>query len=243
MLSNELIQKIKNQAVQLDWKVAFGGKADGNRHLFRVNKIIKYLVKKEGGNNKIAQIGGWVHDVSLAWGSDYDQRHVEKYTLKFLRNFKELNEDEIRMISACAISHEAGGKEISIEAKIVHDADVIDKTGVLGIIRHIWKSTNMLEKRILTTKQDLSKIQKHLKSRKTQIYTKTGADIAEQLNKEAVVFFANKNDALKFMNLISIKALAGWTSDRIAKFLLKSENGKLFNNLKKQLACKYLVNV
>ena len=48
MLDQAVIQRIKRDAIKLDWDVAFGGKARGNRHLFRINKIIKYLLTKEG---------------------------------------------------------------------------------------------------------------------------------------------------------------------------------------------------
>src|SRR3989338_9144040 len=98
MLDQAVIQRIKRDAIKLDWDVAFGGKARGNRHLFRINKIIKYLLTKEGGDEKIAITGGWIHDVSLAWGSDYNQDHIEKHTKKFLKNYKELNSEEIKKI-------------------------------------------------------------------------------------------------------------------------------------------------
>ena len=47
-MKKEKINEIKNIAVYLDWNVAFDGKSRGNRHLFRVNKIVsvKELIKE-----------------------------------------------------------------------------------------------------------------------------------------------------------------------------------------------------
>lgn len=231
---------MKKDAIKLDWDVAFQGKANGNRHLFRVNKIIRYLVTKEGGDPFIAQSGGWIHDVSLAWGSDYDQKHVEKYTKKFLKSYKNLQTNEFKKILECATLHENGGKSSNIEARIVHDADILDKSGLLGVIRHIWKMTNLLENKILVNEKDFLKLNRHLSKRRSQLYTKTGIKLAGILNKQSEMFFSKNKYSLKLMNAISTKASLGLTSDRIAKSLLKDKKSILFNKLKSQLSCEYL---
>lgn len=240
MLNNKIIKKISNDAVKLDWRAAFGGKSKGNRHLFRVNKIIIYLLKKEGGDYNIAVTGGWIHDVSLAWGSDHNRKNVEKYTKKFLEKYKGLDKKESEEIIKCAAFHENGGKSLSIEAKIVHDADVIDKSGILGIIRHIWKMTNMLENRVLVGKQDLCRLKRHLKEREIQVFTNTGKSLVKILNVQANLFFAQESNAKKVMNIISKKAYGGFTSDQIAKLLLKNDVSGIFAELGSQLDCSYL---
>lgn len=240
MLNNKIIQKIKGDAVRLDWEVAFGGKANGNRHLFRVNKIIKYLLKKEGGDHNIAITGGWIHDVSLAWGSDYDKTQVEKRTKKFLKKYKQLDSHELEEIINCATFHESGSKFLSIEAKIVHDADVIDKSGSLGVIRHVWKMTNMIEGRIIETKADLDNLQKHLNKRGASLYTISAKRIVNKLNAERSGFFKSEKDALALIKLISSMAINGKASDKIAKFVIKNHKNSFSKLLLVQLSCGYL---
>lgn len=239
-IQKNIIAKISKEALILDWKKAFAGKAYGNRHLFRVAKIVKFLVKNEGGDLFIAQLGGWIHDVSLAWGSDYDPKLVEIRTRRFLKKFHTLNNNELNRIAECATLHEKSGKSSNIEAKIVHDADVIDKSGTLGIIRHIWKMTNMLENRILTKESDLKKLKEHLKSREISIYTKTGKRLVDSLNEQIPSFFAEENLSLNLMQMVSEKASRGFTSDKIARMLIKRSTSKIYKNLKSQLNCSYL---
>ena len=239
---NKLVRIIAKDAVDLDWKVAFDGKANGNRHLFRVAKIIRFLCKNEGGNLFIAQMGGWVHDVSLAWGSDYDQAHVEKHTRKFLNSYKALKKEEIDQIIECATLHEVSGASSNIEAKIVHDADVLDKGGMLGVIRHIWKMTNMLENRVLSSTSDLKTLQKHLRQRRSSVYTNTSKLLMKNLSEQMDLFFASGTDSMKLMKIISEMAYRGVTSDKIAKFIIRKHPSELSVNLETQLNCSYLNN-
>lgn len=243
MLNNKIIKIIKNDAIDLDWDVAFNGKSKGNRHLFRVNKIIKYLLRREGGNINITMVGGWIHDVSLAWGSDYDEKFVEKHTRKFLKKYKEISSVELNKIIECAVLHESEGKSSSIEAKIVHDADIIDKSGSLGVIRHIWKMTNMLENRVLDNKKDLNKLRSHLQKRRLSLYTETAQSIVKKLNKNIDLFFAYEKQSLNTLKEISKLAYKGKTSDSIARKLIKNEKNNFSKLLKQQLSCTYLSKI
>lgn len=236
----QLLKDISKEAVDLDWQAAFSGRTKGNRHLFRVNKIAKYLQKKEGGNIFIVLAGAWIHDVSLAWGSDYNSEFVRKKTKFFLNQFKNMTTSEKDLLIECAVGHEESKNAICIEAKIVHDSDVLDKCGVLGIIRHTWKVTNMMEKRILKKEGDAGKIRDHLYSRKVNLFTKTAKQIAKHLTKEQDLFFKDK-DAEKILTQISELAFSGKTSDKIAMFLAKQfSDKKFFTNLENQLKVNYL---
>ena len=236
----EIVKKISIDAVELDWNKAFAGKAYGNRHLFRVSKIIKYLCKKEGGDLFIAEVGGLVHDVSLAWGSDYDMNHVEKYTRLFLNKYRNLNKEQIDKIVECATLHEESVSTTNIEPKIVHDADIIDKGGMLGVIRHVWKMTNMLENRLLNKKSDFNLLKQHLNQRTGSVYTDTAKSLMKTLDHQMDIFFAGGTDSIQIMKLISAKAQQGVTSDKIAQFMIKNLPSKTTHNLKSQLSCSYL---
>lgn len=240
MINKKLIEQIRDEAVRHDWNLAFSGKSKGNRHLFRVNKIISYLLKKEGGDKYIATLGGWTHDVSLAWGNDNDPKLIQKRTKRFLNKFSGLNRSEIEKIVECVVLHEQAGGSSSLEAKIVHDADVIDKSGLLGIIRHIWKMTNMIDKKIIKTEDDLLKLQKHLEERRSNLYTETAIKLVKKLDMESDIFFINKKEAMNIMKIVSIMANEGKTSDKIARFLVKRYDNKHTKSILSQLSCQYL---
>lgn len=236
----ELLKNISKHAVRLDWEKAFNGKAKGNRHLFRVNKIARFLAKREGGDLFIVLATAWVHDVSLAFDESESNKSIKKYTLKFLRKFKNLEKEETVKISECASFHESGKKRVPVEAMIVYDSDVIDKSGILGVIRHAWKMTNLTSGHILSTLDDLEELKRHLVKRQQRIFTKTAISLVSKLNKDRDKFLKKSDFSLKTMILISKMASEGKTSDKIANFLLR-KNRKNFNELRKQLLCEYLV--
>jgi len=236
-----LVSLIGKEAVEADWELAFGGKSKGNRHLFRVNTIAKYLQKIEGGDLFVVLCGAWVHDVALVSGSDYDQDRVRKETEKFLNSFKGLDRDRKLQIVECAVGHEQNNGDLTVEAKIVRDADAIDKMGALGVIRHIWKMTNMLENRVLNGKKDLDNLRTHLDSRVTGFMTQGGKELAEKLKAGKELFFKLKN-AEQVMNEISVMAMEGRTSDFIASHVSRRQKNDWARLLENQLTCKYLEN-
>jgi len=236
----QLINIIGEDAVKSDWVLAFGGKSYGNKHLYRVNKIAKYLQSKEGGDLAVVLLGAWVHDVTLSVGSDYDEKTVEQETRKFLDNYSELDKDLKERVVDCAVSHESESEVKSVEAKIVHDADALDKCGALGIVRHIWKMTNMLENRKLMGTHDLRKLEVHLMNRQSHLQTKTAIKIAENLNKAGNVFFDNKKEAIRLMEEISDRASQGETSDKIVDWLAKNEKKDWVEILEYQIDCRYI---
>ena len=136
------LRRIEKEALRLDWEVTFGGKTKGNKHLWRVVKIASFLARETDANIDIVEAGAWLHDASLVTGSDYNLETVKKFSIKLLHGFN-LSENEREIILDCIVSHEDSKAPGSVEAKIVHDADVLDKLGVLGLIRHSVKSTNM----------------------------------------------------------------------------------------------------
>ena len=235
-----LLDKIGKKSVLMDWEKAFGGKSFGNRHLERVNKIARFLNIKEGGDEFCTLAGAWVHDVSLAFGSDYNPGFVEEHTRRFLDKFKGLRSEEKDLIVGCAVGHEQGQKNLLIEAMIVHDADVLDKSGMLGVIRHVWKMTNMLENKILSGNDDLQKLRTHLEEREDKLFTKTARKLAEKVNRFRELFANDKKFALEVLPKISQMAMGGKTSDIIANWLVNNYDHPSLDGLKLQLSCNYL---
>lgn len=230
----KLLSQIATEALRNDWETAFDGKSYGNKHLLRVNKIIKLLLKKISANNFIALTGGWVHDVSLAYGDDSNAKEVRTVTRKFLQKFS-LTREEIDLIAECAYSHETGFKNISLEAKIVHDADVIDKSGFLGFIRHIWKTTNLIKKNTLSTPQDLESIISHLFDRESNLFLSFSKQIVTKRNRELNNFINNRKQSLLFMASVSKYAIGGVIADKIAELVAPNLERKYAIALRKQI--------
>jgi HD superfamily phosphodiesterase len=195
------------------------------------------LWEQEGGDEFVVLAGAWVHDVSLAEGADDHPSDVARLTRLFLARFRELDDREIREIVACARGHESGGADMGLEAMIVHDADALDKGGILGVIRHTWKMTNLLDKRTLNTETDVLRLQDHLKRREEAIFTKTARDLMERLSRCRDAFFADGNFSLKTIKWVSALAKEGVTADRIAEILVEKEGGEIADVLKRQLRC------
>lgn len=234
------IKEISEKAIELDWNKAFGGKSKGNRHLYRVNQIAQYIQTKEGGDLFVVLVGAWIHDVSLAYGNDDDPDKIAKHTQHFLEDFDdEITDVEIKQILNSVIYHEKGGRRLSLEAEIIHDADVIDKSGVLGVIRQVWKMTNLIDNKVLQSKSDLDRLKKHLTTRQRNTYTNTGRRLLELMTSSQNDFFSDEKLAHEMIHEISILAHMGRTSDNIAKELIALDN-PVFSKLQEQLDCAYL---
>jgi HD superfamily phosphodiesterase len=238
----ELIKEISEKALRLLWEESFGGMAYGARHLHRVHLIAKFLWEMEGGDEFLVLAGAWVHDVSLAHGPDYDPGRVADLTRKFLKQFELLRKDETDRLVACAEGHESGGDLLSLEARIVHDADVLDKGGMLGVVRHIWKMTNMLENRILGDEYDLKKLENHLVERQERLYTATARRLANHLRGAVDHFFRDRRFALETLTWVSRLAGQGIISDRLAEELVSHSDHPCLRRLKDQLECNYLIS-
>ena len=236
----ELIEELSEAAVQRFWVDSFKGMARGSRHLQRVQRIAEYLWQKEGGDEFVVRAGAWIHDVALAHGPDYEPERVAYFTRLFLNEFPLLQTTEIDRLVECAEGHEAGGDFLRLEARLVHDADVLDKSGLLGVVRHIWKMTHLLEKRNLEGIQDLQKLEAHLKARQDRLYTETARRLARYLRSPVELFFQDRKFALKTMAWASRLAGQGIISDKVAEMAASRSDHACMRELKGQLECRYL---
>ena len=236
----QLIEELSKEAVRCLWEESFGGMAYGSRHLHRVNQTARFLWEKEGGDEFLVLAGAWIHDVSLANGPDYDPERVADLTRKFLKQFKLLRKDEVDRLVECAEGHESGGDFLNLEAKLVHDADVLDKGGLLGVVRHIWKMTNMLENRIMELEHDLLKLENHLIERHDRLHTNTASRLANHLRGAVNHFFRDRRFALDTLTWVSRRASQGIISDRVAEELASRSDHPCLGRLKSQLECRNL---
>ncbi len=192
MITKKEMNKIKKFAIHLDWDIAFDGKSKGNKHLFRVSSIAVDLAKKEGGRKDIIQAAAWLHNVGLINGDKNHDVTGKQIAKEFLDSIK-INSNDCKNILHCIESHEGNLKAATIEAKIVHDADVIDKMGPLGIIRQTWKLANSG----INTESICDILPIYMAKRKKRVYTKTAKIIANNLSSNIDKFFIELTSQLK----------------------------------------------
>jgi len=111
-------------------------------HLIRVAEKSKHIHKYEGGDLDVIIIASYFHDI-VSLPKDSLIRHCSSVfsaqkTIKILKeNFKEISTSLYGQISDVIRSHSysSGIKPITIEAKIIQDADRLDALGAIGLAR------------------------------------------------------------------------------------------------------------
>jgi uncharacterized protein len=193
-MDKEKINEIKNIAIYSDWNISFEGKSRGNRHLFRVNKIAEFLCEKERCDKEIVIAAAWLHDIGLVNGNKNHAINGKKIARNILLSIK-LDSNDIKRIIHCIEAHEDEKIAKTKEAMIVHDADVLDKMGSLGIIRHTWKLAN----EGLNSEDICRTLEKHLEKRKRSLYIKTARNIAEELNNKNFFDLLKRQISMKYL--------------------------------------------
>ncbi len=193
MITKNQLNQIKKFSLHLDWNIAFGGKSKGNRHLFRVTKIALRLNKTEGGNRSVIEASAWLHNVGLIKGDKGHDRTGKKIAKEFLTSIN-VDKNDIYKILHCIEAHEGYVRANSLEAQIVHDSDVIEKMGPLGIIRQTWKLSNSG----VTTERICKMLKPYIERRRKNIYTKTARIMANDLNKRLDGFLETLNRQINY---------------------------------------------
>jgi len=192
MITKEQIKKIKEFAVEIDWNLSFGGKSKGNRHLFRMNRIAKELTAKHDVDTSIVEAGAWLHDTNLEKTIMGDTLENKEKIVFFLKNIEISDEDQQKIIH-CIEAHDGRITATTMEARIVHDADTLEKMGPLGIIRETWKKTNAG----WNSEKIIEHLKTHLKKREEKIYTLEAKEKAKQLNSIIDSFFKIIDEQMK----------------------------------------------
>lgn len=235
MLDKKTLLKIKELALKIDHDIAFGGKSKGNKHLLRVVRVAQFLAQKTGADPAITTAGAFLHDTALPSGNDYEYSKNEKIVKKLLQPFN-LSQDELNKIAECVASHEGIVKPKSLEAKIVHDADVLEKVGLLGIIRHTWKTTNQNKLNPSAVKnEDVDKIINHISWRRKRLQTPIARKIAKHLT-----VYVGKQKVKIMVTRTANMAVRGIITEKIAVVLRKHLSQKQNEKLKEQLNLGYL---
>lgn len=235
MITKENLQQIEHIGVGIDHDMAFGGKSKGNKHLYRVVVLTEHLAKSAKANVNIAIAGAWLHDTALPSGNDYNYENNKKIILDILHGVDLSNEDRLS-IAECVASHEGTTEPQTLEAQVVHDADVLEKVGLLGIIRHTWKLTNsgkINPKQV--TQDDVTAVLNHIQWRQERLHT----DEAKRLSRLVGISLDNET-ALKIVSLTAHMASKGIITEVIAQELASIVSPEQYALLETQLIQGYL---
>ena len=189
MIDKEQLKKIKEFAVDLDWNRAFGGKSYGNKHLFRTVLLAERIADDEisRGNpvdKMIIKAGAWLHDSGLAKDIHGDALCNQDEVIAFLEEL-DISDEDTRKIIDCIRGHDGRSLALSREAKIVHDADTLEKMGPLGVVRETWKRSQMG----WTSERICEHLRNHLDRRKSLLNTAFAKGLAEKLDQSLTPFF------------------------------------------------------
>ncbi len=105
-------------------------------HINRVRNVALKIAENEGGNRYIIEMSALLHDVD-DWKINANGNTSK--TLTWLKNIKIADSDSKRILEVIEqVSFKGAGVQnsaVSIEAKIVQDADRLDAIGAIGIAR------------------------------------------------------------------------------------------------------------
>lgn len=235
MITNESLNKIKELGVGIDHDIAFGGKSKGNQHLYRVVSLTNHLANSVKADISIAVAGAWLHDTALPSGDDYNYKTNKEIVLGLLQNIN-ISDDDREAVAECVASHEGTVSPKSLEAQVVHDADVLEKAGILGIIRHTWKLTNSgkIDPDHVTS-YDVDTVLEHVAWRQSRLQT----DEAKRISRVVSMSLDDKT-TMSIVETSASLASKGVITEKIAETLISLLNDKEYKILQFQLSQEYL---
>ncbi len=111
----------------------------GIDHVLRVQRIAKQLQQSEGGDLLTIELAALLHDIGDAKFHDGVERSGE-FAIEILRSF-DLPDDLVQHVAKIcdqiSFRKAVSVSELSLEARIVQDADRLEALGAIGIVRTI----------------------------------------------------------------------------------------------------------
>jgi HD domain len=227
--------KIQKLALAIDWEQSFRGRSRRNKHLSRVVRIATYLARAEGAQLSIVRPAAWLHDAALPSGDDYQYTGNKRIATKLLVRIG-ISRKEASKIAECIASHEGTVAPKTLEAKVVHDADVLEKSGLLGLIRHTWKTVHHTAvPQASLSKREVDAIMKHVAWRQRQLQTKTAKRISVRLQKGI-----SKSIARQVVELTVPLAARDLITEQIVRKISPRIPRTFVVRLREQLTLRYL---
>lgn len=208
-INNKIINEVRDRAKK--FFVGASGCHDWS-HVERVYNLALMIAKKEKADINVIKLAAYLHDVGRREEMHSKGKicHAEKAVELAEKTLAKYNLDKKikENILHCILSHRYRNnyKPITIEAKILFDADKLDSIGAVGIGRDFLfagsSGSNCLytgnEKKLVKTAREFSYTKEDsalleyyfkLKKVKSKILTKTGKKIAEERHNYMVDFF------------------------------------------------------
>lgn len=218
MIPAEKLERIREYALHMDWNVAFGGKSKGNRHLERTVRIALSLSKRKDVREDIVAAGAWLHDVGLHLGNEGHCFSGARFIQPFLDELG-LRQDDIERVTHCIEAHDGEVPAKTLEAKVVHDADTLDKMGPLGFVRHAWKIANITT---YTPAQIMWVTERHLPTRLEKIYLPEAKERGVALERELKNLLADRDLLARLTSLVAEGSRNGVPTEEIVAELVRS---------------------
>jgi HD superfamily phosphodiesterase len=232
------LEVIMDYGICMDWVVAFDGKSKGNQHLHRVSKIVEYLADLEYARHDICVAGGWLHDIGLIKGNKGHCFSGVEPAKEYLTEIG-VDPEDIEMVAHCIEAHDGEIEAETPEAKVVHDADTIDKMGPFGFVRHVWKISLVED---FEPEEMVRFVSEHLEERRSKLYFTSSADLIKEFVDILETFLEDKESARRVVESISKGAAEGVPSERVAEGLYGDStlDEDFCETIKKQLSVNYL---
>lgn len=216
-ITSKILRDIKNRA-----KEYFAG-AKGCHdwsHVERVYNLAVKIAKKEKADLNVVKAAAYLHDIGrneeiISKGRICHAQKGSEHAEKILKAY-DLEKEIVENIKHCILSHRFRNsiRPLSIEAKILFDADKLDSIGAVGIARDFLfaghSGSNCLytgkEKKLACdsrdygyTKEDSALLEYYIKLKKVRsaILTKEGKRIAERRHDFMVDFFKEFEKEIK----------------------------------------------
>ena len=216
-ISQEILDVIKEYAVHNDWYLAFEGKSKGNQHLHRVNRVVIHLARREGARMDICIAGGWLHDLGLVKGNRHHCFTGAELAREYLEGLG-VDPEDIQQVVHCIEAHDGEVIAGTLEAKVVHDADTIDKMGPFGFIRHVWKISLVED---LDAERLVDTVAEHIAERRSKLYLETSIKIVGEFHRILESFLEDRETATKVVATVVDCASKGIPSEDTAQMLLE----------------------
>jgi uncharacterized protein len=181
-------------------------------HVQRVLRLCEEMAENQncGVDLEVLRIAALLHDVAKSFERDnpkFDHgRRSAEMAEAFLRKYG-LAEAKIRAVCHAIKAHTHFEEAETIEAKMLHDADFIDKLGATGIATIFIKAclTNQTIEEVLENyyaEDGESYVIKHIQwIKKPHLYTATAKEIAKKRKEITPLFFEQLRKEIKLEDL------------------------------------------
>lgn len=132
--------KLRKKLIEITKQNVKNDISHGFDHIFRVLNLAEKIGKTEKADLDIIIPAALFHDIVVYKGTAKESKEVEESAataLKILKKMKEYPQDKISdviyAISVCSFSKDINPK--TLEAKVLQDADLLEATGAVSIMR------------------------------------------------------------------------------------------------------------